>query len=373
MRGRNVFVAGGGNSAGQTALHLAKWASQVTILVRAASLADSMSDYLIRQIGATPNIDVCHHVQVADGTGTGHLQSLVLADTTSGARRSVPADALFVLIGSQPRTQWLGEAVARDQRGFILTGPDLPAGTSHAGPPAARRCRWRPACPGCSPPVTCARDRSNGSPPRSAKAPPPSPWYTATWHEPPQAGKPPPGQHPRRIPASTRPGLSRRPGDLAYAHRPAMIATARIGARKRHKSSQSSPRSKRRFTRERTRHRRRRHAATADDGQPARPRGCCRLPDETHGHHSSYGRRRADRPSRRHHHRGRRCPRNRRRERPQRHLGRCRDDHPPCHHRHHKHPRRGHADRGRAPPSPAGQPATPASSEWSTSSTCAGH
>ena len=108
MRGRNVFVAGGGNSAGQAALHLAKWAHQVTILVRAESLADSMSDYLIRQIGAAPNIDVCYRVQVAGGTGTGHLQSLVLQDTASGARRSVPADALFVLIGSQPRTDWLG-------------------------------------------------------------------------------------------------------------------------------------------------------------------------------------------------------------------------------------------------------------------------
>ena len=134
MRGRNVFVAGGGNSAGQTALHMAKWASQVTIVVRGESLADSMSDYLIRQIGATPNVDVCYRVQVADGTGTGHLESLVLQDTASGARRSVPADALFVLIGSQPRTDWLGEGIARDQQGFILTGPDLPAGTGTRWP-----------------------------------------------------------------------------------------------------------------------------------------------------------------------------------------------------------------------------------------------
>jgi thioredoxin reductase len=137
MRGRNVFVVGGGNSAGQTALHLAKWADQVTVLVRAESLADSMSDYLIRQIGAAPNVDVRYHVQVVDGTGTvtGHLESLVLEDTASGARRSVPADALFVLIGSQPRTQWLGEAVARDQWGFILTGPDLPGAAGHRWPP----------------------------------------------------------------------------------------------------------------------------------------------------------------------------------------------------------------------------------------------
>ena len=138
MRGRSVFVAGGGNSAGQTALHMAKWASHVTILVRADSLADSMSDYLIREIDATPNVDVCYRVQVADGTGAGHLESLVLADTASGARRSVPADALFVLIGSQPRTEWLGDSIARDQWGFILTGPDLLGGSGH---------RWHPSRP----------------------------------------------------------------------------------------------------------------------------------------------------------------------------------------------------------------------------------
>ena len=225
MRGRNVFIAGGGNSACQAALHLAKWARQVTILVRAPSLADSMSDYLIRQIGATPNIDIRYHLQVAGGTGTGtgHLQSLVLQDTASGPRRTVPADALFILIGAQPRTEWLGEAVARDRQGFILTGPDLPP-PAPAGPPAACRCRWRPACRGCSPPGTCAADRSNGSPPRSAKAPPPSPWFTATWHEPPRAENPP-RPAPPPIPASTRPGPSRRPEDLAGAHKHNVIAT----------------------------------------------------------------------------------------------------------------------------------------------------
>jgi thioredoxin reductase (NADPH) len=166
MRGRNVFVAGGGNSAGQAALYLAKWAKQVTILVRAPSLADSMSDYLIRQIGTAPNVHVCYRVQVAGGTGTGHLQSLVLEDTASGARHTVPADALFVLIGSQPRTQWLGDAVARDQRGFILTGPDLPAGTGR---------RWRPARPPLPletslPGVFAAGDVRRGSVKRVASA-----------------------------------------------------------------------------------------------------------------------------------------------------------------------------------------------------------
>jgi thioredoxin reductase (NADPH) len=111
---------------------MARWARKVTVLVRAESLADSMSDYLIRQIGATPNVDVCYRVQVVDGTGTGHLESLVLADTATGARRGVPADALFVLVGSRPRTEWLGDSVLRDQRGFIPRPPAAASGDQPA-------------------------------------------------------------------------------------------------------------------------------------------------------------------------------------------------------------------------------------------------
>ena len=174
MRGRNVFVAGGGNSAGQTALHLAKWARKVTVLVRAGSLADSMSDYLIRQIGAAPNVNVCHRVQVAGGTGTvdGQLESLVLADADadadagSGARHSVPADALFVLIGSQPRTQWLGESITRNRWGFILTGPDLPAGTGHDWPSGRLPLPLETSLPG----VFAAGDVRQGSVNRVASA-----------------------------------------------------------------------------------------------------------------------------------------------------------------------------------------------------------
>jgi thioredoxin reductase (NADPH) len=166
MRGRNVFIAGGGNSAGQTALHMAKWASQVTVLVRAESLAGSMSDYLIREISATPNVDVSYHVQVADGTGTSHLQSLILQDTASGERRSVPADALFILIGSQPRTQWLGQSLARDQQGFILTGPDLPAGTDAHWPPSRPPLPIETSLPG----VFAAGDVRHGSVKRVASA-----------------------------------------------------------------------------------------------------------------------------------------------------------------------------------------------------------
>jgi len=134
MRGKRVFVAGGGNSAGQAAIHLAKWAGQVTVVVRGESLAQSMSDYLIRMIGAAPNVDVSYGVRIADGSGTDCLESLVLADAATGQRRSVPADALFVLIGSHPHTEWLGDTVARDQWGFIRTGPDLAGGEDTAWP-----------------------------------------------------------------------------------------------------------------------------------------------------------------------------------------------------------------------------------------------
>jgi thioredoxin reductase (NADPH) len=125
MRGQKVFVVGGGNSAGQAAMHLSRWAEQVTILVRGHSLADSMSDYLVRETDATPNVDVRYGVRVADGTGADQLEELTLEDTRTGARSAVPADAVFVLIGSEPRAEYLGEGVACDEWGFVRTGPDL--------------------------------------------------------------------------------------------------------------------------------------------------------------------------------------------------------------------------------------------------------
>jgi thioredoxin reductase (NADPH) len=124
VAGKPVFVVGGGNSAGQAALHLSKYAQQVTILVRSQSLAASMSDYLIRQIEATPNVDVRYRCEVAGGAGSGHLDQLLLRDRDSGETELVPAAGLFILIGAQPFTGWLPEAIKRDQWGFILTGSD---------------------------------------------------------------------------------------------------------------------------------------------------------------------------------------------------------------------------------------------------------
>jgi thioredoxin reductase (NADPH) len=135
VAGKPVFVVGGGNSAGQAALHLAKYAQQVTILVRSPSLAASMSDYLIRQIEAAPNVDVRYRCEVAGGGGGGHLERLLLRDRGTGHTELVPAAGLFILIGAQPFTGWLPEAIRRDPWGFILTGPDTGADWPLKRPP----------------------------------------------------------------------------------------------------------------------------------------------------------------------------------------------------------------------------------------------
>jgi thioredoxin reductase (NADPH) len=124
VTGKSVFVVGGGNSAGQAALHLSKYARRVTIVVRSHSLAASMSDYLIREIGDAPNIDVRFRAELAGAGGAGRLEHLELRDKGSGETRREPADGLFVLIGAEPLTGWLPGQVGRDEWGFILTGQD---------------------------------------------------------------------------------------------------------------------------------------------------------------------------------------------------------------------------------------------------------
>jgi thioredoxin reductase (NADPH) len=125
MKGKEVFVAGAANSAGQAAVHLARFASRVVILARGRSLSTSMSEYLIRQIEGSSNITVVGNVEIVDGGGPGHLEHLVLRDARSGDVRQIRADALFVLIGAVPSTDWLPAAIRRDRWGFIETGTDL--------------------------------------------------------------------------------------------------------------------------------------------------------------------------------------------------------------------------------------------------------
>jgi thioredoxin reductase (NADPH) len=139
VRGREVYVVGGANSAGQAAIHLARYAARVTMLVRGGSLADSMSDYLVREIASTPNIEVRYRVVVTGGGGDGRLERLTLADLDSGTTQTVETPALFVLIGAEPRTQWLPDAVRRDRWGFVVTGSDLfRDGRAAAGWPLGR-------------------------------------------------------------------------------------------------------------------------------------------------------------------------------------------------------------------------------------------
>jgi thioredoxin reductase (NADPH) len=125
MTGQQVYVVGAGNSAGQAAVHLAKYAEKVAMVVRGGGLTASMSDYLVRTIDAAGNIDVRLHTTVVDARGEQRLEELVLADTATGQTETVPAGALFILIGALPRTDWLPASIHRDATGFVLTGQDL--------------------------------------------------------------------------------------------------------------------------------------------------------------------------------------------------------------------------------------------------------
>jgi thioredoxin reductase (NADPH) len=122
ITGEHACVVGGGNSAGQAAMHLAEFAKSVTIVVRSSTLAASMSDYLVKSIERTPNIDIRFETEIVDGGGVGRLEWLDLEDRTTGAVERVAAAALFVLIGADPCTDWLPPLIQRDAWGYIATG-----------------------------------------------------------------------------------------------------------------------------------------------------------------------------------------------------------------------------------------------------------
>jgi thioredoxin reductase (NADPH) len=124
-KGEIVYIVGGANSAGQAAMNFAKFADRVVILVRGDSLASTMSQYLIDQIKEMPNIQIWAHASVSEVHGETHLEEVsVLCSDTNKIER-VPASSMFIFIGALPRTEWLGTLVERDERGFLLTGPDL--------------------------------------------------------------------------------------------------------------------------------------------------------------------------------------------------------------------------------------------------------
>jgi thioredoxin reductase (NADPH) len=130
--GRRVLVVGGGNSAGQGAMHLARYAKEVQIVVRRETLRDSMSQYLIEQIEKTPNIRVRPRTELERVEGEGHVGRVVLRSLDDGGCRVEEADALFVFIGTRPRSDWLPPDVLRDAKGFVLTGRDLMASDAYA-------------------------------------------------------------------------------------------------------------------------------------------------------------------------------------------------------------------------------------------------
>ena len=163
LAGKDVYVVGGGNSAGQAALHLARHARKVTLTVRARSLEAGMSQYLVRAVEAAPNIEVRTGTAVVGGGGEGRLHELVLQGGRTEEKSTVDADALFVLIGARPQTDWLPAEMARDEHGFLFTGDDL---TGEDWPLERRPLSFETSMPG----ILAAGDVRHGSVKRVAAA-----------------------------------------------------------------------------------------------------------------------------------------------------------------------------------------------------------
>jgi thioredoxin reductase (NADPH) len=164
MAGQDVYVLGGANSAGQAALDLARYARRVTLVVRAQSLGAGMSHYLVRQVEATPKLQVRLGTEIVGGGGDGWLEHLVLRDRAEGSEEAVDADGLFLMIGARPHTEWLPPEVDRDARGFVVTGTDLR--DDHAWPLDRSPFLLETSMPG----VFAAGDARHGSVKRVASA-----------------------------------------------------------------------------------------------------------------------------------------------------------------------------------------------------------
>ena len=166
-----MFVVGGANSAGQAALHFAKYAASVTIVIRGASLDQRMSRYLVDRLEAEPSITVRVRSRITRAVGDGRLERLVIADETAGEEVELPADALFIMIGGIPVSERVEGWLRRDENGFMVTGADVLAGADQiaGGLSSAIRTRSRRASLESSSPVTPVMGRSSESHPRSAK------------------------------------------------------------------------------------------------------------------------------------------------------------------------------------------------------------
>ena len=164
MEGQDVVVVGGGNSAGQAAVHLARFARSVTIVVRRPGLGETMSQYLITEIEANPRIEVRGGTRVVDGGAEeGELSWVELEEIATGQRQHQEVGGLVLLLGAAPHCDWLPAAVCRDERGFVLTGRDIPTEHWQGDVPPAQ---LSTAVPG----VLCAGDVRAGSMKRVASA-----------------------------------------------------------------------------------------------------------------------------------------------------------------------------------------------------------
>jgi thioredoxin reductase (NADPH) len=166
VAGEDIHIVGGANSAGQAAVFFSAHARTVTLLVRGDSLEEAMSQYLVERIHATGNITVAVRSEVAGVDGTDRLRSATIRDIKTGEEQTGPATAMFIFIGAIPRTGWLDGVVARDEHGFILTGPDL-GGSDLKGWPADRHPHL---LEGSVPGVFAAGDVRHGSVKRVASA-----------------------------------------------------------------------------------------------------------------------------------------------------------------------------------------------------------
>ncbi len=163
LEGADVVVVGGGNSAGQAAVHLSRFARNVTILVRRRSLAETMSAYLINEIEYNPRIEVRTCARVVDGGGEAALEWVEIEDVETDERERKDVRGLFLLLGAEPRCDWLPEEIALDERGFVLTGRDVPADQWYDGVPPPDLCTTVPG-------IFAAGDIRSGSMKRVASA-----------------------------------------------------------------------------------------------------------------------------------------------------------------------------------------------------------